>query len=138
MLALEAAFQNSVSPVGPIFLVGTIIGFVVGIMISYQILYTDLSDQMPQYATLKAMGYEGSYLTRVVLQQAGFYALVGFGPALALGIVIYHVIGEIALLPLHMTFSIALGTLALTLAMCVFSGILAVRRVLALDPAEVF
>ena len=64
---LEMAFQNSVSPVGPIFMLGTTIGFLVGMMISYQILYTDLSDQLPQYATLKAMGYGNAYLVRIVL-----------------------------------------------------------------------
>jgi putative ABC transport system permease protein len=138
LLALEMAFQNSVSPVGPIFLVGTAIGFIVGMLISYQILYTDLSDQMPQYATLKAMGYENAYLVRVILKQASFYALLGFLPAWALAVCLYDLIGELALLPLRMTFGIIIGTLALTVGMCLLSGILAVRRVLAADPAEVF
>jgi putative ABC transport system permease protein len=138
LLGTEMKFQNRVSPVGPIFMIGTAIGFVVGMMITYQILYTDLSDQLAQHATLRAMGYENSYLVRVVLEQATLYGLVGFLPAFALGTVLYHVIGEIALLPLRMTAGIMLGTLALTLGMCVLSGLLAVRRVLAADPAEVF
>ena len=138
LLALETAFQNSVSPVGPIFLLGTAIGFIVGMMISYQVIYTDLSDQLPQYATLKAIGYENAYLMRVVLAQASFYALVGFVPAWIAGLFLYYFIGEIALLPLHMTFGIVVGTLALTVGMCVLAGLLAVRRVLAADPAEVF
>jgi putative ABC transport system permease protein len=137
-LALEMVFQNSVSPVGPIFMLGTAIGFLVGMMISYQILYTDLSDQLPQYATLKAIGYENSYLVRIVLTQAGFYALCGFIPACLIGALLYYLIGEIALLPLHMSAAIIFGTFALTLGMCLLSGALAVRRVLAADPAEVF
>jgi putative ABC transport system permease protein len=137
-LALETAFQNTVSPVGPIFMLGTAIGFIVGMMISYQILYTDLTDQLSQYATLKAMGYENAYLVRVVLEQASFYALVGFLPAWVLGVCLYHILGEIALLPLKMTLGISIGTLALTIGMCVFAGVLAVRRVLAADPADVF
>jgi len=137
-LQLEMAFQNSVSPVGPIFMLGTAIGFIVGMMISYQILYTDLSDQLPQYATLKAIGYENAYLIQVVLTQASFYALCGFVPALIVTAFLYHLIGEIALLPLNMTFGIAFGTFVLTLGMCLVSGMLAVRRVLAADPAEVF
>ena len=137
-LALETAFQNTVSPVGPIFMLGTAIGFIVGMMISYQILYTDLSDQLSQYATLKAMGYENAYLVRVVLEQASFYALVGFLPAWVLGVCLYYILGEIALLPLNMTFGISIGTFALTIGMCVLSGVLAVRRVLSADPAEVF
>jgi putative ABC transport system permease protein len=138
LLELEMLFQNSVSPVGPIFMLGTAIGFIVGMMISYQILYTDLSDQLPQYATLKAIGYENSYLVRIVLAQAAFYALCGFVPACIIGAFVYYFIGEIALLPLHMSTAIIFGTFALTLGMCLLSGALAVRRVLAADPAEVF
>jgi putative ABC transport system permease protein len=138
LLELETQFQNNVSPVGPIFMLGTAIGFIVGMMITYQILYTDLSDQLPQYATLKAMGYPDAYLVRVVLEQATFYGFVGFVPALLCGVMLYHVIGEIALLPLRMSAGILLGTLVLTVGMCVLSGLLAVRRVLAADPAEVF
>ena len=138
LLAIEVAFQNSVSPVGPIFLLGTAIGFIVGMMISYQILYTDLSDQLPQYATLKAMGYENSYLIRVVLEQASFCGLIGFLPAWGIGVLLYTLIGEIALLPLRMTAGIVISTLVLTVGMCVLSGALAMRRVLAADPAEVF
>lgn len=137
-IALEIAFQNSVSPVGPIFMLGAAIGFIVGMIIAYQILYTDLSDQLPQYATLKAIGYRNSYLVQVVLAQAAFYALAAFLAAWAAGIVLFHLIGEIALLPLRMTAGIALAILALTLGMCLLSGLLAVRRVLAADPADVF
>jgi putative ABC transport system permease protein len=138
LIALEIAFQNGVSPVGPIFMLGTAIGFIVGLMISYQILFTELSDQLSQYATLKAIGYQNSYLVRVVLAQAAFYGIVGFLPAWILGIFIFRIIGDIALLPMHLSAGIALGTLALTVGMCVLSGVLAVRRVLDADPAEVF
>jgi putative ABC transport system permease protein len=138
LIELETKFQNSVSPVGPIFIVGTLIGFIVGTTITYQILYMDLSDNLPQYATLKAMGYDGAYLARVVLGQAMFYGLVGFVPALVSGIALYYFIGELARLPMHVTPGIALGTLALVVVMCLLSGLLAVRRVLAADPAEVF
>jgi len=138
LLALETAFQNSVSPVGPIFLLGTAIGFIVGMMISYQIIYTDLSDQLLQYATLKAIGYENGYLVHVVLAQAAFYAFVGFLPAWVTGVALYHVTGNIALLPMCMTPGIVVVTLALTTGMCVLAALVAARRVLAADPADVF
>jgi putative ABC transport system permease protein len=138
LLGMEVKFQNGVSPVGPIFMIGTAIGFVVGMLVTYQILYTDLSDELSQYATLRAMGYDNAYLIRVVLQQAIYYGLAGFLPALILGFGLYHVIGQIALLPLRMTTAIMFGAFALTIGMCVLSGLLAVRRVLAADPAEIF
>jgi putative ABC transport system permease protein len=84
------------------------------------------------------MGYENAYLVQVVLERVSFYALVGFLPAWVLGVCFYYILGEIALLPFNMPFGISIGTLAFTIAMCVFSGVLAVRRVLSADPAEVF
>ncbi len=117
---------------------GTVVGFVVGMLISYQIIYTDLSDQLPQYATLKGMGYENSYLVRVVIEQAALSALAGYVPAWLVSLVVYRVIGAVSLLPLHMTWALTLISLGLTMGMCVLSALLAVRRVIAADPAEIF
>ncbi|MGE5270797.1 MAG: FtsX-like permease family protein [Thiohalocapsa sp.] len=135
---LERAFQAEMSSAGPIFWMGTVVGFVVGLLISYQIIYTDLSDQLPQYATLKGIGYNNAYLVRVVLGQATLSALAGYIPAWLLCLVVYRIIGSVALLPLHMTLWLTLLSLALTVGMCLFSALLAIRRVIAADPAEVF
>ena len=138
LIEFERKFQAAVSSAGPIFAMGTIVGFVVGMLISYQVTYTDLSDQLPQYATLKAMGYRTGYLLRVVFEQAAFNALAGWIPALLLSILLYYLIGRLALLPLHMTAYVALVSLGLTLGMCLVSAAIAVSRVIKADPAEVF
>jgi putative ABC transport system permease protein len=138
LLELERKFQADVSSAGPIFAMGTLVGFIVGMLISYQIIYTDVAEQQPQYATMKAMGYRTRYLIQVVLEQAALSALAGWVPAVLVSIVIFRIVGEIALLPLHMTIGLALISLALTLAMCLISAVLAVRRVVTADPAEVF
>jgi putative ABC transport system permease protein len=138
LLELEREFQADVSSAGPIFAMGTLVGFIVGMLISYQIIYTDVAEQQPQYATMKAMGYRTRYLIQVVVEQAALSALAGWVPAVLVSIVIFRIVGEIALLPLHMTIGLALISLALTLAMCLISAVLAVRRVVTADPAEVF
>jgi DevC protein len=138
LVAFEHDFQADLSSAGPIFWLGTVVGFVVGMLISYQIIYTDLSDQLPQYATLKGMGYETGYLVRVVLQQAALSALAGYVPAWLMCLVVYRVIGAVSLLPLHMTWGLTLLSFGLTLGMCLLSALLAVRRVIAADPAEIF
>ena len=84
------------------------------------------------------MGYENSYLIRVVLEQASFCGLIGFLPGLGDRCLALYSDREIALLPLRMTAGIVISTLVLTVGMCVLSGALAMRRVLAADPAEVF
>jgi putative ABC transport system permease protein len=138
LLELERKFQADVSSAGPIFVMGTLVGFVVGMLISYQIIYTDLAEQQPQYATMKAMGYRTRYLVRVVLEQAILSALAGWVPASLLAILLFRIVGEVALLPLHMTLELALVSLLLTVGMCLISAVLAVRRVISTDPAEVF
>ena len=125
MIDREISFQSTVSPVGPIFAFGTAIGFAVGILIVYQILYNDLSDQLPQYATLKAMGFTNGYLVRTVLAQSVLYALIGFLPAWLIGTALFRSLSELSLLPLSMTPGITLISATLTLGMCLFSGWLA-------------
>jgi putative ABC transport system permease protein len=134
----ERKFQAELSSAGPIFWLGAIVGFVVGMLISYQVIYTDLSDQLPQYATLKAIGYKTGYLVRSVLMQAALSALAGYVPAWLLCIAAYQIIGTFALLPLHMTLQLTMLTLVLTLGMCLLAAALAVRRVISADPAEIF
>ena len=138
LLELERRFQAEVSSAGPIFVMGTLVGFIVGMLISYQIIYTDLAEQQPQYATMKAMGYRTSYLIRVVLEQALLSALTGWIPASLIAILLFRILGEIALLPLHMTVELAVVSFLLTLGMCLISAVLAVRRVISADPAGVF
>jgi len=138
LVAFERAFQADLSSAGPIFWMGTIVGFIVGMLISYQIIYSDLSDQLPQYATLKGMGYRSLYLVRVVFEQAGFTAIAAYVPAWLLCLAVYRVIGELALMPLQMTLQQTLISFGLTLGMCLLSAALAIRRVIAVDPAEVF
>jgi putative ABC transport system permease protein len=135
---LELAYQASIAPVGPIFGLGTVIGFIIGTLITYQILFADLSDQLPQYATLKAMGYESAYIVKSVLQQSVLYGLVGYLPAWFLAILLYHIAARVTLLPLVMTTSMTLLSLGLTVAMCVISGAIVVRRVLQADAADLF
>jgi putative ABC transport system permease protein len=138
LIEFERKFQAAVSSAGPIFAMGTIVGFVVGMLISYQVTYTDLADQLPQYATLKAMGYRTGYLLRVVFEQASFNAFAGWIPAWLLSLLLYYIIGQLALLPLHMTVNVTFVSLGLTLGMCLISAAIAVRRVIKADPAEVF
>jgi putative ABC transport system permease protein len=134
----EARFHLQVSPVGPIFDVGTLVGFAVGILICYQILFSELSDQLSQYATLKAMGYYNGFLLKIVLQQAVFYALLAYVVAWVACYVIFLIVGEIALIPLRMTAGLTLTSIILALTMCIGAALIAVRRVLATDPAELF
>ena len=138
VVGLEIAYQNKLSPTGPIFSLGTAIGFLVGLLITYQILYTEISDRLHLFATLKAMGYGRRYLLRVIVEQSLFYGVAGFIPALLFSAVAFAGIRVWMLLPMEITGSILATTFGLLLLMCTVAGLIAARRALTVDPAEVF
>lgn len=134
----EIDYWNAATPIGYVFNFGVVVGLVVGGIIVYQILFADVNDHLPEYATLKAMGYSNAFLAGVVLQQALILAALAFLPAVGLAVVLYRISGEATRLPLAMTNERALAVFLLTVAMCSASALLALRRVRSADPAELF
>ncbi len=135
---LEVDHWNKTTPIGYIFTFGAIMGVVVGFIIVYQILFADVQDHLKEYATLKAMGYTHGYLRKVVLQQSIILALLGFLPGIGVSMLIFSKAAGVTGLPLEMDIEAALFIFGLTLFMCAGSGILALRKLRAVDPAEVF
>jgi putative ABC transport system permease protein len=135
---LEVAYWRRNSSVGFIFSLGVLVGFIVGSIIVYQILFGDVMNSLPQYATLKAMGYRDSYVISIVIQQSAILALVGFIPGVLLSMGLYSLLATVTKLTVLMTTTRALQVLALTFLMCVGSGTLATRKLVQLDPADVF
>jgi putative ABC transport system permease protein len=117
---------------------GVLVGFVVGAIIVYQILYGDVMNSLPQYATLKAMGYTDRFVILVVIQQSAILAFVGFVPGVIVSSGLYWLLAAVTKLSVIMTFERALLVLLLTFVMCVGSGALATRKLVELDPADVF
>ena len=137
LIAKEQRFTAS-DPIGIIFGFGSTVGFVVGIVIVYQVLYTDISDHLPEYATLKAMGYSDGALLRVVLMEAMLLAILGFIPGFTASVGLYQVLPALPRIPLAMKGAVALQVFVLTLVMCGASGAIAIRRLQSADPADVF
>jgi putative ABC transport system permease protein len=138
LIGLEEAFWLANTPIGYVFDLGAVMGMIVGIIICYQILSADVTDHLPEFATLKAIGHPDSYLTGVVLQEALFISALGYIPGFLLTLLAYNELAGATQMPMHMTFLRALVVLALATGMCVFSGLLVVRKVKVADPAEVF
>ncbi len=134
----EKDYWMVTTPIGTIFTFGAVIGFVVGAIIVYQILFADVSDHLPEYATLKAMGYSNRYVSGVVIQQAVILAVLGFLPGALICLWLYRVVGEATRLPMVLGSDRAVAVLGLTVLMCSLSGLLALRKVRSLDPADVF
>ncbi len=138
LLQREKDYWKHNTAVGQIFLLGMVVAVVVGIIICYQILYTNVSNYLPQFATLKAIGFTDFYLVGVVLQQAVFLSVLGFLPALAAAEILFRIVSYKTGLLMFLTMTRRAVILLVTVAMCLISGSIAIRRILTADPAEVF
>lgn len=134
----ERNFWASNTAIGFIFTLGAIMGFIVGTVIVYQILYTEVADHLSEYATLKAIGYSHKYLLNVILQESLILALLGYVPGFTLALFLYQKAREATLLPVFMSADRAVFVLILTVIMCYLSGVIAVRKLRAVDPADIF
>lgn len=134
----ELTYIQDSSAIGFVFTLGTTMGFIVGIVIVYQILSTDVNDHLGEYATFKAMGYKNSYLLFVVLEQALILSLAGFIPSTVLAIGLYQLTAAATALPIVMPVTRAITVLTLTIAMCGISGAIATRKLQSADPADIF
>ncbi|MAI95138.1 MAG: ABC transporter [Synechococcus sp. MED650] len=134
----EQNYWKSSTSIGFIFTLGAAMGFVVGCVIVYQVLYTDVSDHLPEYATLMAMGYRLSHLLGVVMREGFYLAALGYVPAYLAGQGLYLFVRDATKLPVGMDLSRALTVLTMILVMCMLSALLAMRRLIDADPAEIF
>jgi putative ABC transport system permease protein len=124
--------------IGMIFTMGVAVAFVVGSVIVYQVLSSDVTNHLPEYATLKAMGYTNGFLSRVVLAQAVILSLMGFLPGLVVSQILYFATAWKTRLPLDMTLTRIVGVLLLSLTMCIASGWVALRKLRHADPADLY
>jgi putative ABC transport system permease protein len=137
-VAREKLFWWTNTPIGFAFGAGVVLGFVVGMVICYQILTSDVADHVAEYATLKAIGYPNRYLSFIVLQEALILAAAGFVPGMLVTLAVYVVLTNITGMPMEPTLS-RVGLVALlTVLMCAGSAWLAVGKVKKVDPADVF
>jgi len=113
-------------------------GLVVGMVIVYQILFTDITNHLNEFATLKAMGYSHGYLIKVVMGSSLILACVGFLPGFALSSGLYRLTESVTFIPMPMPLSKILGVYFLILSMCFGAGLLAMRKMKAANPADMF
>jgi len=137
-IEFENNFWRTNSPIGFIFSLGVSMGFVVGVIIVYQVLSTDVNAHLKEYATFKAIGYRNYYLLSVIFEEALILALLGFIPGVAVSLGLYQVTRAATNLPMYMTLMRGLQVIILTFIMCAISGAIATRKLQSADPADMF
>jgi putative ABC transport system permease protein len=126
------------TPIGFIFTLGVLIAMIVGAAIVYMVLGNDVANRLHEYATMRAMGYSNRFMGWVVIRQSIYLALCSFVPALILSLILYWLTSMLANLSLVMDWERVVSVLLMTLVMCGFSGVLAIRKLWKAEPAELF
>lgn len=126
------------TPIGFIFIAGVVVALIVGAIVVYIVLSADITKQIGEYATLKAMGYRNGYLSRVVLEQAVVLGVISYIVAFAISLVLYKVVGDAANLPIAMTVGRQFVVFGSTILMCCLSGSIAMQKLRRADPADLF
>jgi putative ABC transport system permease protein len=134
----EVRFLRESAPIDFIFGMGAAVGFFIGFVVVYQILYTEVTNHLPQFATMKAMGFTDGYLLKIVLSQAFILSILGYIPGFFLALVLYRVASVAIQMQFAMTVQRATMVFTLTLIMCGLSAIIAIRKAWTADPADVF
>jgi putative ABC transport system permease protein len=116
---------------------GALLGVIVGTVIVAQTLYSSTKDHLSEFATLRAMGSSNRYIYNVIIYQALINAVIGFIIAAAIGFEVVRMTAGSAL-PIVITPLLVSALLVLTVVMCVASGLVAIIRVVRIDPATVF
>jgi putative ABC transport system permease protein len=134
----EQSYQARQTPIGFVFGFGVVIGMVVGLVIVYQVLSTDVQDHMAEYATFKALGYPPKFFMGIVLEESISLATLGFLPGMCISLVLYQLASSKTGLPISMPLGRLLFVFVLTSVMCILSGAIATKRLNSADPAELF
>ena len=138
LIKREQDYFIEVKPVGIIFRFGVLVSYLIGVVILFQILYTDISTRFREYATLKALGFSRSYLYSIGFYQALLMISLSYIPAISLTFILFRIIYKLSNLPMKLTPQLALFVLLLSLTMGVVSSIIAFQKVGKADPAELF
>ncbi|MCG9892098.1 MAG: ABC transporter permease DevC [Thermosynechococcaceae cyanobacterium MS004] len=134
----ERKYWQESTNIGFVFGILTIMGFVIGVILCYQIIYADVNDNLRQYSTLKAMGYRNIFLYTVIFQEALLLGILGFIPGIVLSYGLYEIAKVATGLVFQMTFDRSIQLLGFTIIMCFLSGLAALFKVQQSDPADIF
>lgn len=117
----------------------TVISFVVGLSISGQTFYTFILENLEKFGALKAIGAKGRELIYMILFQAGFTALTGYG--LGIGLASLVIAGAKLRLPSYaaqITYTNLVFAFIMVLVIAGISSYIGVRKVIKIEPFDIF
>ena len=120
-------------------LIMTVMSFVVGLSISGQTFYTFVLENLEKFGALKAIGAKSHELVFMILFQAGFTALTGYGLGIGLCVLLITLakrrLPDYAALITYWNLGLAFVMVVVIAAISSYFG---VRKVLRIEPFDIF
>jgi putative ABC transport system permease protein len=126
------------SPTGIVFGLGLAVGLLIGTVVCYQILFTEVHEHLRPFAMLKAVGQPAALLARIVFAEAAVLGLASCALGTALAAALYDYLAARTALPMHLNAARVALVCGLAALMCLIAGWRAVARARRADPASLF
>ena len=134
-----SAFYKYQTGVGMNLLLMTVFSFIVGLSISGQTFYTFILENLDKFGALKAIGAKSRELVEMILFQAAFTALTGYGLGVGLCALVITLakarLPDYAAMITYPNIGMALLMVVVIAAMSSYVG---VRKVLRIEPFDIF
>jgi len=138
VLANEVDHWVNQTSTGQLFAIGVLVAMVVAAVVVYQVLSNDVREHLPEYATLRAMGYSTPRLAGILVFQSILYMLISFAVAVVIAVVVYQATEALAGIPMVLTRENLALTFALAMVVGALTGGLTVNRLRLAQPADLF
>jgi ABC-type transport system, involved in lipoprotein release, permease component len=134
----EIDFYATKTPIGFIFNAGLAVGVFVGIVFIVQVLHGIISDNIREYATLRAIGYKQVFFVQLVAIIAVSIAVVTYLPSTLMALLIYHVASSFTKLPLNLKTSYLVEIFVLVVVMGLVATFVTTKKLKQADPVDLF
>jgi len=132
-------FYKYQTGIGTNMLIMTVISFIIGLSISGQTFYTFVIENLEKFGALKAIGAKGRELIAMILFQAAFVCLTGYGIGVGLCALIIWMarlyLPDYAAIVTFSNLALAFGMVVVIAAISSYVG---VRKVLRIEPFDIF
>ena len=101
-------------------------------------MYVKVTNNLGNYATLKALGFRHTTLILIVIEEAIILGVVGYIPGIIVSSLAYNYLAEVTKITIKMNLESLLTVFSLICIICLISGGLSLLKLKDADPVDVF
>ena len=137
-MKFEQDYWDQAKPIGFVFAFNATLGFAVGMLILYQVLYTDVSSHLPDFSTMLALAFTYKQIRLIVFHESFLLTVIGYPLGVVGSMFLFELINTLTGLPVTMTIDRVLICFGFILLMSTCSAFMAMQKLDDANPIEVF